>query len=458
MARKQSGARLWLEPERHHKSGSITKGTWYIRDTSLDGKPIKISTGVRAGEADEKQRREAALAEYLKTNSAIEPIKESAFQSAKKTSVADVISLYIEKRLNWSQFSTDFDKPLARPADVENRLAILLEFFGEMTAYDVSVKNVDEFSRWLYQRRIVQERQKFDRMISEQYQKRRTEAGKRRLKKLIERKAAFEEALKKPADQAKAARRYLEDLQAAFNLAERYQMITHAIKVPKPKKYKVRQKVFTRSDIAKLLKTAWTKKGLAFIDGKPQRDVRIWRHLARYIIIAAYTGSRKARIWRASFTKSKDRPWIEVKKVNGIITATYHRIGEGEKEYEKKRAPTIELPTRLAAHLYRWKKMGLEYPCQWHNGQPVDPKGSLRDCIVECFGPDSGFVGHSFRHTAATFLMRDTTMPVADIAGFIGITIDTLMRVYGHHRSKNTRHVGETLVRMRDPVEYRHAT
>ena len=148
MARKLAGARLWLEPVRYHKSGSTTAPTWYIRDTAFDGKPIKISTGVRAGEADEKQRREAALAEYLKNNSAIEPTKESAFQSARETSVADVISLYIEKRLNWSQFSTDFDKPLARPADVENRLAILLEFFGEMTAYDVSVKSVDEFSRW----------------------------------------------------------------------------------------------------------------------------------------------------------------------------------------------------------------------------------------------------------------------------------------------------------------------
>lgn len=458
MARKQAGARLWLEPERHHKSGSITKGTWYIRDTSIDGKPIKISTGVRNGEIDEKQRREAALAEYLKSNSELEPIKESAFQSAKQTSVADVISLYIEKRLNWSPFSTDFDKPLARPADVENRLAILLEFFGEMTAYDVSVKNVDEFSRWLYERRISQEREKFDRMIDEQKKKRKTAAGQRKLETLIERKADFEKSLKKPADQAKAARRYLEDLQAAFNLAERYQMITHAIKVPKPKKYKPRKKLFTRSDIAKLLRTALHRRGLAFIDGKPHRNILIWRHLSRYIVIATYTGTRKSKIWRAGFEESTERPWIEIKRVKGQLTAIYHRIGEDEIEYEKKRATTIDLPHRLAVHLDRWKRMGLEYPCQWHSGRPADPKGSLHDCIETVFGADSGYVGHVFRHTAATALMRDTELPIADIAHFIGISIDTLLRVYGNHRSNHSRHVGEKLARMRDPVEYQHAT
>jgi hypothetical protein len=35
-------------------------------------------------------------------------------------------------------------------------------------------------------------------------------------------------------------------------------------------------------------------------------------HVARFIICALYTGSRAARVWRASFEREAGRPWVDV--------------------------------------------------------------------------------------------------------------------------------------------------
>jgi integrase len=50
--------------------------------------------------------------------------------------------------------------------------------------------------------------------------------------------------------------------------------------------------------------------------------------------------------------------------------------------------------------------------------------------LAEFEGEDYG--PHILRHTAATWLMRSGVDPW-DGAGFLGMTVDTLLSVYGHH-------------------------
>jgi integrase len=107
-----------------------------------------------------------------------------------------------------------------------------------------------------------------------------------------------------------------------------------------------------------------------------------------------------------------------------------HRRPKGKAE-TKKRRPPVKIPDRLLAHLRRWHKKGQRYAVEWQ-GKPVGTgveKAFRRAC------EDAGLEGvtpHTLRHTAATWLMQRGT-DLWDAAGFLGMTTDTLERVYGHH-------------------------
>jgi hypothetical protein len=157
------------------------------------------------------------------------------------------------------------------------------------------------------------------------------------------------EAYAKSRSTFAAARRELEDMRAAINLAISEGMCRDAVKVKLPKKKKGRSRFLTRSEIAKLLWTAWSfrevQKGVA-------TDKRPTRHIARFILTALYTSSRSARVWQASFEPEEGRPWVDLN--HGL----FYREAPGEAAPDKKRAPPIRLPARLLAHMRRWRANG----------------------------------------------------------------------------------------------------
>jgi hypothetical protein len=55
--------------------------------------------------------------------------------------------------------------------------------------------------------------------------------------------------------------------------------------------------------------------------------------VSRFILRALFTGSRSARIWRASFEKEEGRPYVDAEK------GLFHRTWQGEHVPENKRAP-----------------------------------------------------------------------------------------------------------------------
>ena len=84
----------------------------------------------------------------------------------------------------------------------------------------------------------------------------------------------------------------------------------------------------------------------------------------------------------------------------------------------------------------RWvaKKKIVSHFVEW-NGLPVQSVTKAFDHAVQVAGLENDFgkvVRHTLRHTAATWLMQRGTDPW-QAAGFLGMSVDVLLKTYGHH-------------------------
>ncbi len=86
------------------------------------------------------------------------------------------------------------------------------------------------------------------------------------------------------------------------------------------------------------------------------------------------------------------------------------------------------------AHLRRWKRIdgaAIEYVCHY-NGRPVQKlRRSWRQAVAKA-GLDGKVTPHSLRHTRATWLMH-AGIDLWEAAGSLGMTVEMLSKVYGHH-------------------------
>jgi integrase len=146
-------------------------------------------------------------------------------------------------------------------------------------------------------------------------------------------------------------------------------------------------------------------------------------HLRRAILLQLYTGSRPGVILALR--------WDQVDLDAGVL----RRLPRGATEDDKKRSPPVRLGRRIQAHLRRWKRLDgprLKHVCHF-NGQPTRDPHATWDKAVEAAGlADSGVTRHTLRHTRATWMMQ-AGVPIWESAGFLGMTIKTLERVYAHH-------------------------
>jgi integrase len=109
-----------------------------------------------------------------------------------------------------------------------------------------------------------------------------------------------------------------------------------------------------------------------------------------------------------------------------------------------KRRGIIPIPPRLLPHLRRARKRGTDLGYVLHvNGERIGDikKGFAAACKragVESASP------HTLKHTAATWLMQAGTDPW-QAAGFLSISVETLLRVYGHHHPDYQREAAENI-------------
>jgi integrase len=213
------------------------------------------------------------------------------------------------------------------------------------------------------------------------------------------------------------ARRELEDLRAAIIHHRREGLHDRIVSVVMPAKSLPRERWLTREEAARLLIEAWR-----YSDARNGRRTR--KHIAKFALVALYTGSRAGVVCSAAFKREEGRAWVDVER--GVL----HRRAEGERE-TKKRRPAVRLPDQLVAHLRRWKARGQHYVVEW-NGEPVERIDRIFRRTAKGAGLGADVTPHTLRHTAATWLMQNGA-DLWDAAGYLGMTVQTLERVYGHH-------------------------
>ena len=108
-------------------------------------------------------------------------------------------------------------------------------------------------------------------------------------------------------------------------------------------------------------------------------------------------------------------------------------------KFEQKRQPPVPIPPRLLAHLRRWHATGIARSrlVEW-NGEPVKSVKTAFKRAVMLAGLSGKVTPHTLRHTAATWLMQ-AGVDRWEAAGFLGMSVEMLDRVYGHHHPDHLR-------------------
>jgi integrase len=150
------------------------------------------------------------------------------------------------------------------------------------------------------------------------------------------------------------------------------------------------------------------------------------RHLARFILVGIYSGSRAGAIAAASPIPAIGRAFVDLDR--GI----YYRRKQGSARTNK-RQPPVPIPPRLLAHLRRWHRIApdAKYFVEF-NGQPVTSVKTAFKSAVRLAELEKGISPHTLRHTAATWLMQRGANPW-QAAGYLGMSLEVLLNTYGHH-------------------------
>jgi integrase len=231
---------------------------------------------------------------------------------------------------------------------------------------------------------------------------------------------------------AGGARRDLQTFRAAINHHAKEGLHRDIVRVTLPRKGEPRERWLTRREAAALLWNCWRYRERQTIHagtakgGSVQTDRRPLRHIARFILIGLYTGTRAGAIASASPTAEPGRSYVDLE--SGIFFRK--RIG---KRATKKRQTPAPIPPRLLAHMRRWntRKLAGSHFVEF-NGKPVASVKNGFESAVRLAGLSEKVTPHTLRHTAATWLMQ-RGVPIWEAAGFLGMSPEVLQQVYGHH-------------------------
>jgi hypothetical protein len=311
MPRSAKGARLWLEPEERDTDGKLVRrAAWVIRD----GKN-KIRTG--CARAD-REGAEQALAEYIARKY---QVPRDRGRHPSQILVLDVLNIYlIDKAPKHSD-----------PTITKARVMTLAAWWGDKTLADVNGTTCREYVTY------------------------RTSQPRR---------AAKPDVTGNPARMVTAAgaRRELEDLRSAINHHRTEGLCSEFVGVALPDKSDPKEDWLTRSEAARLIWAAWryreTQNFMA-------TDRHTLRHVARFMLVGFYTGTRHGAICSAALTPAVGRGHVDTD------SGVFHRHRQGARRTNK-RQPPVKLPPRLLAHLRRWKRLGIARHAvvEW-NGKPV---------------------------------------------------------------------------------------
>jgi integrase len=294
--------------------------------------------------------------------------------------IADVLSEYGEKRAPTTR----------RPDLIGGAIGKLLDFFGGRAVSAITSATCNGYSRW----RVSQTDA-------------RASQGGRPIK-------------------ASTARRELVVLSAALRWCWKEGKIDRPIPISLPPQAEPRERHLTRKEAAALLAGA-----LGWDQHRVRHQARVNRHLARFILIGLYTGTRHDAILRLQWTPNTAGGWIDL--ASGVL----YRRAPGAVDSIKRRPP-VPIPPRLLPHLRRWRALTTQHVIEYA-GRPIrsQERRAWRTAReLAGLGPD--VTPHVLRHTCATMLLQ-LGVSVYDVAGVLGTSENIIRRTYGHHAHDHLR-------------------
>ena len=297
MPRISKGPRLYKRKAKRRNGRLIANAVWTIRDGDRE-----VATGVFASEAERKPPKAAedALVRYI--TSKYRPPRR--VRDIEDIDIADVLAIYHAHR---EATYLERGSPQSEITEFADRIGRLNDFFGGKMLAEVNAQTCG------------------------QYVKARGRPG--------------------------GARRDLEDLRAAINHHAREGLHRGLVRVALPAKGPGRDRWLSRSEAAALLWACWRYREVQTRHRGPLKNQKIetgkrpLRHIARFILIGLYTGTRAGAIASASPYRDTGRSYVDLE--NGI----FYRLAQGRRP-TKKRQPPAPIPDRLLAHMRRWVRTG----------------------------------------------------------------------------------------------------
>ena len=342
---------------------------WVIKDCERE-----ISTGCGKGE---RAKAEIALAEYITKT------RRPSFGDGHphEVLIGDCLSVYCEKH----------GPTIARPDGLAVEVERLAEYFGDKFVAEVTEELCIGYVAW-----------------------RCTQTDKRATKS------------KGRAIKVSTARRELVTLSAALNWCWRNRRLDRPVVITVPTVVERRERYLKRSEIAALLWAA-----LGFNRDGTRNRFRINRHLAHFILIALYTGTRHDAILRLQWMANTTGGWFDLDA--GIL----YRRPQDAIETNKRRTPA-PIPARLIPHLRRWRRLTTQHVVEF-NGQRI--ASQLRRAWTgarEMAGLGLEVTPHVLKHSCAT-LMLQNGVSTWNVAGLLGTSEAVIRKVYGHHALEHLR-------------------
>ncbi len=188
-----------------------------------------------------------------------------------------------------------------------------------------------------------------------------------------------------------------------------------------------RMHYYSMEEFLKLYKAARRKRHMWH--GKPTH--RVATHIARFMVVAAVTGSRTADIITASFYDEPGRPWLD------LDNQIYYRAAEGERVPHNKQANPCRIPDRLVEVMKRWRDgYGKTKPSRYlveFAGEAADCKKAFLRLRREVLSEQRSkqLNRHSFKHTCVTWLLQ-AGVPIEDVSVYVSTDVQTLRKTYSH--------------------------
>jgi integrase len=204
-------------------------------------------------------------------------------------------------------------------------------------------------------------------------------------------------------------RRELNVLQAALNYCMKEGYLITAPVVTMPPTPETTQRAMTRDEVAILLRTA-RRRGQ--------------KHVAHFIIISIYTGTRKAAALNLRLSgPATHGGWFDLNE--GLL----YRRGRAERVTNKRRTPS-KIPRQLLAHARRWEAMGQTWAVEFRGNRVMDLKTAWGKVVLQS-GLDWRPTPHSLKHTAITWAIQGGAS-IPDAAAYFSTSTETIERTYWH--------------------------